>query len=64
MRQKSRIWWLKLGDHNTAFFHRTVRSHLNNSTLRFVVHPDGTRLTNYEEVTQLAVNYFKNGLGV
>ena len=52
MRQKFRIRWLKLGDQNTAVFHMTVRSRLHSNTLRSVVHPDGTRLTNHEEVTQ------------
>ena len=63
MRQKSRIRWLKLGDQNTSFFHRSVRSRQSSNTLRSVIDPDGNLLTNHDQVTQVVVNYFKDSLG-
>ena len=63
MRQKSRTRWLKLDDQNTAFFHRSVRSRQSSNALRSVIDPDGNRLTNHDQVTQVVVNYFKDSLG-
>ena len=63
MRQKSRIRWLKLGNKNTAFFYRSVRSRQSSNALKSVIDPDGNRLTNHDQVTQVVVNYFKDSLG-
>ncbi|TYK26658.1 uncharacterized protein E5676_scaffold313G003080 [Cucumis melo var. makuwa] len=51
LRQKSRIRWLKLGDQNTAFFHRSVRSRMSRNTLRSLVDSDGTREIGYRELS-------------
>ncbi|KAL0556476.1 hypothetical protein IC582_004990 [Cucumis melo] len=63
LRQKSRIRWLKLGDQNTTFFHRSVRSRMSRNTLRSLVDSDGTRVSSHDGVAQMAVNYFSNSLG-
>ncbi|KAA0059752.1 F17F8.5 [Cucumis melo var. makuwa] len=63
LRQKSRIRWLKLGDQNTTFFHRSVCSRMSRNTLRSLVDSDGTRVSSHDGVAQMAVNYFSNSLG-
>ncbi|TYK26641.1 putative non-LTR retroelement reverse transcriptase [Cucumis melo var. makuwa] len=44
LRQKSRIQWLNLGDQNTAFFHRSVRSRMSRNSLLSLVDSDGSRV--------------------
>ncbi|KAA0059841.1 reverse transcriptase [Cucumis melo var. makuwa] len=63
LRQKSRIRWLKLGDQNTTFFHRSVRSRMSRNSLLSLVDSDGSRVSSHDGVAQLAVNYFRNSLG-
>ncbi|KAL4018315.1 hypothetical protein IC575_021906 [Cucumis melo] len=63
LRQKSRIRWLELGDQNTAFFHRPVRSRMSRNSLLSLVDADGSRVSSHDGVVQLAVNYFRNSLG-
>ncbi|KAL0561777.1 hypothetical protein IC582_002218 [Cucumis melo] len=63
LRQKSKVRWLNLGDQNTAFFHRSVRSRLSRNSLLSLVDSDGSRVSSHDGVAQLAVNYFSNSLG-
>ncbi|XP_016902060.1 uncharacterized protein LOC103496880 [Cucumis melo] len=51
LRQKSRIRWLELGDQNTAFFHRSVRSRMSRNSL--LVDSDGSRVSSHDGVVQL-----------
>ncbi|KAL4018356.1 hypothetical protein IC575_021951 [Cucumis melo] len=65
LRQKSRIRWLKLGDQNTAFFHRFVYSRMSRNSLLSLVDSDGdgSRVSSHDGVVHMAVNYFSNSLG-
>ena len=51
MRQKSQIRWLKLGNQNTAFFYRSIRSRQSINVLRSFIDPDGNQLINHDQVT-------------
>ncbi|KAL0541431.1 hypothetical protein IC582_021476 [Cucumis melo] len=50
LRQKSRIQWLNLGDQNTAFFHRSVRSRMSRNSLLSLVDSDGSRVSSHDGV--------------
>ncbi|TYK23421.1 uncharacterized protein E5676_scaffold605G00020 [Cucumis melo var. makuwa] len=55
LRQKSRIRWLQLGDQNTTFFHRSVRSRMSCNSLLSLVNSDGSRVSSHDGVVQLTV---------
>ncbi|TYK18951.1 uncharacterized protein E5676_scaffold418G00380 [Cucumis melo var. makuwa] len=56
LRQKSRIRWLKLGDQNTAFFHRFVYSRMSRNSLLSLVDSDGdgSRVSSHDGVVHMA----------
>ena len=45
--QKSRIWWLELGDQNIAFFHCFIHSCMSRNFVLSVVDLDGSWLTSH-----------------
>lgn len=59
-KEKSRIKWLKEGDKNTKFFHRSVKTHRARNKILRLQMEDGAWTKDYEEVKNLAVNYFEN----
>ncbi|GAV88443.1 Exo_endo_phos domain-containing protein [Cephalotus follicularis] len=64
LKHKSRITWLKLGDSNTKFFHRSVTSLHHRNYIDRLQKPDGSWTCSQTEVEQLAVDHFRGFLGV
>ncbi|XP_043697151.1 uncharacterized protein LOC122647921 [Telopea speciosissima] len=60
LRQKSRIKWLELGDSNSAYFHRSMKSRSNFNSILQLVALDGSPVTNVKDIKDMAVNYFKD----
>lgn len=61
-RQKSRITWLRYGDHNTTFFHRRVQSCKAKNAIKKLVKDLGEEVTDPDLIKVEAVNYFMNFL--
>lgn len=59
-RQKSRGVWLKEGDKNTKFFHKTVNINKARRNITEIVKEDGLVMQNTEEVNQAAAQYFQS----
>ncbi|GAV65841.1 LOW QUALITY PROTEIN: hypothetical protein CFOL_v3_09355, partial [Cephalotus follicularis] len=64
LKQKSRITWLKLGDSNSKFFHRSVTSLHHRNHIDRLQKPDGSWACTQTEVEQVAVDHFRGFLGV
>lgn len=64
LRQKSRVQWLNLGDQNTEFFFRAVRSYHGRNRIVSVSRDDGTRINEPREVKEEIVGYFQRLLSV
>ncbi|KAI8561587.1 hypothetical protein RHMOL_Rhmol04G0351900 [Rhododendron molle] len=62
-KQKSRIQWLALGDHNTRFFHHKMKSHSLRSKILSLTDASGTRLTDPVEVKGEILGYYMGLLG-
>ncbi|XP_022157428.1 uncharacterized protein LOC111024128 [Momordica charantia] len=62
LRQKSRVWWLSLGDHNSAFFHRSVRGRIWND-LASLTDDVGRVVTDRAEIARLTVGFYRRLLG-
>ncbi|KAJ6672986.1 hypothetical protein OIU85_014238 [Salix viminalis] len=59
-KQRSRVQWLKLGDQNTKFFHRSLIHRRSRNSINSLRDDQGGICTNLKEMGDLAVNYFKN----
>jgi len=49
-KKKSRIRWLKEGERNTKFFHRTTIQRRMHNTISFIQNPEGKRIENHAEI--------------
>jgi hypothetical protein len=49
-KQKSRISWLKEGEHNTSFFHRSTIQHRMHNKISILRMEDDTRLENHKDI--------------
>ncbi|KAF9684916.1 hypothetical protein SADUNF_Sadunf03G0000100 [Salix dunnii] len=59
-KQRSRVQWLKLGDHNTKFFHRSLVHRNARSTISSLEDEDGRVHSDIQTMGDIAVGYFKN----
>ncbi|XP_033136094.1 uncharacterized protein LOC103837732 isoform X1 [Brassica rapa] len=61
--QKSRIKWLKLGDQNSAFFHKVATARNFYNAIHTLMDHNGVVASTPESVGILAVNHFRSILG-
>lgn len=59
-RQRSRINWLREGDHNTSFFHRLTQVRNSINSIRSFCLSTGEIITDPIQMGTLAVNHFQN----
>eukprot|EP00253_Pinus_taeda_P023063 PITA_23063 len=58
-RQKSRIRWLKEGEKNTNFFHKTTVQRRMINQISYVNNEQGAKIETHEEIEHEFLNYFK-----
>lgn len=63
-RQKSRIRWLKEGDANTSFFHKSVIANLSRNIIYMLRDDVGIRVTNPLSLKNMVIQYYTDLLGV
>ncbi|GJX80944.1 hypothetical protein Tco_0329093 [Tanacetum coccineum] len=61
MKQKAKVEWLKVGDSNTAYFHKAVKSRISRSRIDVVMDSNGTLFAN-DHVADAFVNHYENFL--
>ncbi|KAJ6764100.1 hypothetical protein OIU74_023055 [Salix koriyanagi] len=59
-RQRSRIQWLKLGDRNTSFFHKSLLHRQSRNRINSIINEEGDIITNPKEMGEYIVDYYKN----
>ncbi|GAV78195.1 hypothetical protein CFOL_v3_21663 [Cephalotus follicularis] len=60
LKQKARVQWLRLGDSNSAYFHRVIKVRQARNTIIKIRKADGEWTKNQEEVGRESVSYFSN----
>lgn len=63
LRQKSRVNWLKCGDNNNRYFFNACKGRWNSNKILMLTDANGVKRTTHEEISETAVDYFKNMLG-
>jgi hypothetical protein len=58
-RQKSRIRWLKEGEWNTKFFHRTTIARRTHNKILKIRDQDGIERESHKEIENILVNHFQ-----
>lgn len=56
LRQKSRIQWLQLGDSNSSYFHRAVKSRQARNSIHLLINEMGHRLETYKSLKMKQFN--------
>jgi hypothetical protein len=59
-KQKSRIQWLKAGERNTKFFHRTVIQRRHANKITHLISEEGETLHSHTDLETNLVDYFQN----
>lgn len=57
-RQKSRIQWLREGEWNTRFFHRSTIANRNNNRISSILNEDGELQTTNKNIEAVMVQHF------
>eukprot|EP00253_Pinus_taeda_P003190 PITA_03190 len=58
-RQKSRIRWLKEGERNTKFFHRTTVQRRMHNKIPFILNQEGAKVEEHEQIEEVLLNHFQ-----
>ncbi|KAJ6670073.1 hypothetical protein OIU85_019845 [Salix viminalis] len=59
-KQRSRVQWLSLGDHNTKFFHRSLMHRNSRNAIHRLQDGNGVVYTGRKEMGDLAIQYYKS----
>ncbi|GJS84492.1 hypothetical protein Tco_0751033 [Tanacetum coccineum] len=62
LKQKAKVEWLRDGDSNSAYFHKSVKSRMNRSRIDVISNSDGVIFQN-ENVANAFVSHYENFLG-
>jgi len=57
-RQKSRVQWLKEGEHNTRFFHRSTIANRSHNRISLIKDKGGNLHNSHEEIEEVLVQHF------
>ncbi|GJZ23567.1 RNA-directed DNA polymerase, eukaryota, reverse transcriptase zinc-binding domain protein [Tanacetum coccineum] len=60
--QKAKVEWLKDGDRNTAYFHKTIKERMHRGRIMTIRNEEGVRFENKDVATQI-VKHFEDFLG-
>ena len=63
LKQKSRIQWLKLGDQNTSFFHKSVKARNSRNTITSITLETGDRIEDPNTIKQEVITHFQSVFG-
>eukprot|EP00253_Pinus_taeda_P017298 PITA_17298 len=58
-RQKSRVRWLKEGERNTKFFHRTIVQRRMHNKIPFIQNQEGVKVEEHEKIEEILLNHFQ-----
>lgn len=61
--QKSKIKWLKAGDHNTSFFHKAIKDRIARNFISSLTAANGTLLTDYDQIKNESLSHYESQLG-
>eukprot|EP00253_Pinus_taeda_P024711 PITA_24711 len=59
-RQKSRVQWLKEGERNTKFFHRSTMANRTHNRISSIKNEEGNLLTSHENIEDVLVHRFRS----
>jgi len=59
-RQKSRVQWLKEGERNTKFFHRSVMQRRHSNRITHLTSDTGEHLYAHEDIATTLTDYYRN----
>ena len=59
-KQRSRVIWLKVGDRNTAFFHRSASIDKRRNNIDNIKDDNNVKLNKPEEIRNQEMAYFSN----
>lgn len=59
-RQKSQIQWLKEGEHNTKFFHRSTIDNRAHKKISLILNENGELQTSHKNIEDVLVQHFRS----
>ena len=62
-KQKSRVQWIREGDSNTSFFHKTVAARQSRNSISYLISSEGNRISTFSDMAEEAVSFFQKLIG-
>jgi hypothetical protein len=62
-KQKSRVKWLNLGDHNSSYFHKMIKIRTSRNLITHLWDGNGVKVDEENQIKQVAVDFYEKLLG-
>lgn len=63
IKQKSRVYWLQIGEENTAYFHASLKNRISHTKICSVIRSLGERVTTTKDIEEKIIGFYKQLLG-
>lgn len=64
LKQKSRVNWLKAGNHNTVYFHRVIKERQSKKRISCLINDAGLKLIDEKDIKNELIAFYQTFIGI